>query len=293
LFYRFHWCFARFSEPLNAYTCEDWLVSFYDNALSGYSINQALDRASIEVGYYDGWIDEDNKLSQEGMDYYWPPWQGPGDPPLDWPEEGPYPGQMKVFGNGDIYLPTQLDWPSNPSVSGPTSGAVSTLYQFSTVSTDLNGHNIRYTFHWNDGSQDTVTGYYSSGSTVYATHSWSSDGEYNVQVKAECSQGGESGWTSHIIDIGEVHHLTLLAIDNYGTPGYVPLYIDGDYVGTTGYTYAVTEGEHTIGVASPIFDGHWHEFVCYYIEGDYDYDNPMTLSVTEDKTVYACYYTYW
>jgi hypothetical protein len=85
----------------------------------------------------------------------------------------------------------------------------------------------------------------------------------------------------------------MLAIDNYGQPGYVPLYIDNEYVGYTGETYTVYEGNHQIGVQSPIFDGHYHVFTCFYIEGDYDYDNPMTLSVTEDKTVYACYYTYW
>jgi hypothetical protein len=283
-----------FSEPLNAYTCKDWLVSFYDFALSGNTINSALNLASVAVGYGGGWTDEDNRLSQEGMEYFWPEWQGPGDKPDTWPDSRNYSGQMKIFGNGNIYLPTQLDWPSNPFVSGPTSGDANIVYQFSAVSTDLYGHNIRYTFDWDDESQDTVTGWYSSGVTAYANHSWSSGGQYNVRVKAECSNGGESDWTSHIIDIGEVHQLTVLAINNYGQPGYVPLYIDGEYVGTTGYTYSVGEGNHTIGVPSPIYGGGLtHVFACYYYDGGYNYDNPMTLSVTEDKTVTACYYTYY
>jgi hypothetical protein len=282
------------SEGLSGqHTCKEWLVFFYYYALSGNTIKSALNAASVAVGYEGGWTDQDNKLSQQGMQYYWPPWQGPGNPPSGWPESKNYSGQMKIFGNGNIYLPTQLDWPSNPSVGGPTSGVANTLYQFSAVSTDLNSHNIRYTFDWDDGSSPTVTNWYSSGATVYASHSWSSGRQYNVKVSAECSNGGQSGETAHAIDIGAVHQLQVLAIDNYGQPGYVPLYIDNQYVGTTGYTYTVTEGNHQIGVASPIYDGHYHVFYCYYDNGNYNYNNPMTLSVTQDKTVTACYYTYW
>jgi hypothetical protein len=85
----------------------------------------------------------------------------------------------------------------------------------------------------------------------------------------------------------------MLAVNQYSQPGYVPLYIDDHYVGTTGYTYTVTEGEHKIEVESPVYGGgSYSVFVAYYYDGDYDEDNPTTLSVTEDKTVYACYWTY-
>jgi len=86
----------------------------------------------------------------------------------------------------------------------------------------------------------------------------------------------------------------MLAINNYGQLGIVPLYIDDHYVGTTGDIYTVTEGEHEIYVLSPLNHGggSYSVFACYYIEGDWDYDNPMTLTVTEDKTIYACYWTY-
>ena len=90
------------------------------------------------------------------------------------------------------------------------------------------------------------------------------------------------------------HDLTVLAIDNYGQPGYVPLYIDSQYVGTTGFTYAITEGTHSIYVESPIYNqGYTHIFAAYYYDGDYDYNNPTSISLTQDKTVTACYYTYW
>jgi hypothetical protein len=283
---------GTYTYPYGENIYKFWLVFFYYFALSGYSIKGALDQASYMVEYDGYWLDSNNRLSQ-GWNYYWPGWVGENPPP-GWPEAGNYSGQMKIYGNGNINLPEVLDWPSTPSVSGPTIGEVNTSYQFSASSTDPYSHNIRYTFNWGDGSTPTVTGWYSSGATAYASHSWSSEDQYSVKVKAECSNGGWSSWSSpHTIDIGEIHQLTMLAINQYGQPGYVPLYIDNQYVGTTGYTYGVTEGDHQIGVPGLLLNGHYSVFVCYYIEGDYVYDNIMTLSVTEDKTVYACYWTYW
>ena len=85
--------------------------------------------------------------------------------------------------------------PSTPSVGGPSSGYISQSYQYSAVSTDINGDNIRYTFDWGDGTL-TTTGWYSSGATVYASHSWSSTGQYLVQVTAEDSTYRSSSQSS-------------------------------------------------------------------------------------------------
>jgi hypothetical protein len=85
----------------------------------------------------------------------------------------------------------------------------------------------------------------------------------------------------------------VLAQNQYGYSGHVPLYIDGQYVGTTGYTYTVTSGNHQIYVASPLYDGHYHVFQYYYYDGIYNYNNPMTLSVTSAKTVTAYYHSYY
>ena len=88
--------------------------------------------------------------------------------------------------------------------------------------------------------------------------------------------------------------LTVYAYNQYYYPGYVPLYIDGEYVGTTGYSYPVTAGTHTIYVESPLFDGYgWHVFDYYYYDYIYNYNNPVTLSITSDKTVEAWYWSYY
>jgi hypothetical protein len=90
------------------------------------------------------------------------------------------------------------------------------------------------------------------------------------------------------------YSLTVNAVNQYGQAGYVPLYIDGGYVGTTGYSYTVTAGSHQVYVESPLTDGYsyYHVFQYYYYDGNYNYDNPMSLSVTSDKTVTAYYYSY-
>jgi hypothetical protein len=74
----------------------------------------------------------------------------------------------------------------------------------------------------------------------------------------------------------------------------VPLGIDGQYVGTTGYTYSVTAGNHEIYVPPYLWDSVGvHTFQYYYYDGIYNYSDPMTLSVTSDKTVTAYYYSYY
>lgn len=80
-----------------------WLVFFYYFALSGYSVKGALEQASYMVEYDGYWLDSNNRLSQ-GYGYYFPGWVGE-DPPPDWPDEGPYNGQMLIYGNSNIYLP--------------------------------------------------------------------------------------------------------------------------------------------------------------------------------------------
>jgi len=66
----------------------------------------------------------------------------------------------------------------------------------------------------------------------------------------------------------------------------VPVWIDNVYVGTTPYSGYVTPGSHQIKVPSNLYV---HVFKYYYYDGIYNYSNPMTLSITSDKTVTAYY----
>jgi hypothetical protein len=70
----------------------------------------------------------------------------------------------------------------------------------------------------------------------------------------------------------------------------VPLWIDDEYVGTTPYSCYVSGGSsHKIEVPDNLYV---HIFDHYYY-GSYSYNNPITLSITSDKTVNAYYYSYY
>ena len=117
--------------------------------------------------------------------------------------------------------------PSTPS--GPTSGYRDTSYSYSTSTTDPNGDSLRYQFYWGDGSY-TTTGWYTSGATASASHSWSSTGYKYVKVRAQDSTGAWSHWSSS------------LTVNIVGTPTYL---FDGDFL----------EGWSCSGGALYTFDG--------------------------------------
>lgn len=134
-----------------------------------------------------------------------------------------------------------------------------------------------------------MTGWYASGATAYASHSWSSAGQFRVRVKAQCENGAWSSWSSpHTIVIGNVPVLTVNAFSfQYGELYGVPVWIDGGYVGTTPYSGYVSPGNHQIQVPNDLY---FAVFQYYYYDGIYNYNNPMTLSITSDKAVTAYYY---
>jgi hypothetical protein len=66
------------------------------------------------------------------------------------------------------------------------------------------------------------------------------------------------------------------------------------YYGTTEYTYLITAGTHKIYVQSPLTGPHYiHGFIYYSYDGIFNTNNPMTLSITSDKTITAYYYSYY
>jgi hypothetical protein len=261
------------------YTYYFWAYLFFWHAVNyEYSVNQALDEASLYT-----WSESFGESPLvEGFTAYW--WNADPETQDDC--------TMAVYGNGNIFLKHyEPDFVSTPSVGGPTSGEIYTSYEFSASSIDPSGHDVRYTFDWDDGSPQNVTGWYSSGDVATMSHSWSSADVFSVTVKAQCNNSLWSSWSSpHNIEIGELPELTVYAYDQYEEPLEVPLYIDGEYVGTTGYSYSVSADYHGIEVEDLIVDppyAIW--FDCYYYDGDYDYENPTTLLITSDKTIIVYY----
>ncbi|MEM2099199.1 MAG: hypothetical protein QXU99_05610 [Candidatus Bathyarchaeia archaeon] len=258
-----------------------WVYSFFYHALYyDVSVNNALDSASWQ---FMGSSFGDSPL-RNGFPAYW------------WNMGTQEDCTMTVYGNGRIHLKQFTpppDAPGTPTISGPTMGNPSTSYQFSAFAGDPYAHAVQYRFDWGDGTPYTTTYPRPDGTPGTASHSWSSGGVYGVRVQARCANSDWGGWSSlHYINIGnQQYQLTMLAENQYQYQGYVPLYIDGDYVGTTGYTYTLAGGYHQIYVPNEVSElpYAYHYFQGYSFSGS----NPATLPLLSNRTETAYYYSYY
>ena len=99
--------------------------------------------------------------------------------------------------------------PNKPNTpTGPINCIQTHKYNYTTVTTDPLGHNIKYGWDWNnDNVVDDWTGYNASGVTINTSHTWSSTGTFTIKVKAQNTDTGESTWS----DL-----LTVLIVNNRG-----------------------------------------------------------------------------
>ncbi|UCF12739.1 MAG: PKD domain-containing protein [Thermoplasmatales archaeon] len=94
--------------------------------------------------------------------------------------------------------------PSNPIISGETSGNKNVEYQFIATSTDKDNDSISYNFNWGDGT--TSTSEFLPNSIAYAVnHSWASAGKYTIGVTATDNQ--TTSEQSEIIILIDAHYL--------------------------------------------------------------------------------------
>lgn len=82
--------------------------------------------------------------------------------------------------------------------------------------------------------------------------------------------------------------LTVNAIDQYNNPVFTSVSIDGYYMGTTGGTFGVIAGTHSVQV------GAWASGYFSYFTIDYTgyYYNPVDVTLSSDKTITAHYISY-
>ena len=101
--------------------------------------------------------------------------------------------------DGELQL-TELKLPPSPPswIYGPLIGNTNILYNFSVVSTDPEGHKIRYGWDWHvEGASpehakvDEWSKYYESGETCNRSHLWTDPGIYDIRVKSQDEYGAE------------------------------------------------------------------------------------------------------
>ena len=103
--------------------------------------------------------------------------------------------------------------PLQPTIpSGPNSGTIHRAYTYNSVTTDPEKDPVYYLFDWGDESEETWLGPFESGETCQVDHTWITEGNYHVRVKAKEIHGLESNW-SDILEISMPRskpHITLL-----------------------------------------------------------------------------------
>jgi hypothetical protein len=341
--------FKNFSPQINNTTAFEgqttdplcyWIKDFYDYALrDSHSVKDSINLATtnffgtsftlsiLNTGYSAWWSGIYNNETGE------------------WEDQGYKEGQMRVFGDGNMFVfqPTLTISAGSGGYVTPSGtyrytyghNAIACAYPYDNYNFyewKLDGqhysweqcvnvwmddnHNLQSIFTYVPPPQYSLTisaGY--GGTTSPSPGTYWYDAGTNVQVQAYATETDydfdhwnlDGGYYSsnptvtvtmnsnHNLDAiftynpPETHQLTVLCYDQYGWPGSVPLYIDGEFVGYTLNTYTVTEGDHTLYVP-PVVGGYYYFYGWY--DGSWDYNNPTTVGVYSDKTVTAYYTLY-
>jgi hypothetical protein len=125
----------------------------------------------------------------------------------DFPILNPY--QNSNAGLGDAFI-THIGAPvNNPpqqpiTPTGTVNGITGVSYPYTTSSTDPDGDLMRFGWDWNgngivDQWDDNGGSWYNSGQLCTTSHSWPSQGTYNIRVMAEDIHGAGSAWSNPLI----------------------------------------------------------------------------------------------
>ena len=68
------------------------------------------------------------------------------------------------------------------------------MYNYTFLSTDPDGDDIRYFVKWGDGNTVPLTSLQASGTALYRSHSWTAQGTYLIEAYAEDRYGCQSDW---------------------------------------------------------------------------------------------------
>jgi len=168
-----------------------WSSTTHSNYLGGGSAAAyiAFGRA---MGYMDGqWVDAHGAGAQRSD----PKTGDPGDYPYG---HGPQGDAIRIFnyvrcvrgGLSDNQPPNTPDIPD-----GPSSGKHSVEHNYTTSTSDPNSDQIYYWFDWGDDSNSGWLGPFNSGGECTGSHTWTSQGTYEIRVKAKDSNGAQSEWS--------------------------------------------------------------------------------------------------
>jgi hypothetical protein len=98
-----------------------------------------------------------------------------------------YPVDAEVLTNQPPYKPAKP--------SGPTKGKPGISYTFETSTSDPEKNQVYYFFDFGDNNSTGWIGPFNSSTVAYASHKWTTKGNFYIKVKAKDSNGAESNWS--------------------------------------------------------------------------------------------------
>jgi hypothetical protein len=91
--------------------------------------------------------------------------------------------------------------PNLDSIQGPINGDINYLYQFQFKAIDPNDDDVKYEIDWGD-DESSITPFFNSGVLITETHSWNTQGFYQIRYRAQDENSLWSNWSNlHIIQI--------------------------------------------------------------------------------------------
>lgn len=98
-----------------------------------------------------------------------------------------------------FYIIPNKNPPSIPEIIGPITGKVDVSYSFNFTSIDPDRDKIQYLIDWNDTPIYNWSEQYNSSETVSFSHTWTTEGNYSIRVKAKDELGRESDWSDPLV----------------------------------------------------------------------------------------------
>jgi hypothetical protein len=103
--------------------------------------------------------------------------------------------------------------PSIPTITGKSNGKAGNTYNYTFLSTDPEGDKISYYVKWGDGNTIFWTPLQASGTALYETHSWTLQGTYTIEAKAQDRYGCQSDWGTLTVSMPKNHVINTLLLN--------------------------------------------------------------------------------
>ena len=95
-----------------------------------------------------------------------------------------------------IITKDEIHPPFRPTITGPPSGKIDIEYEYSFVSTDVDGDEISYYIDWGDGTYTGWTRTLPSGEPFNVSHIWEKRDTFIISAKAKDKNVAESDWAT-------------------------------------------------------------------------------------------------